>query len=96
MIYEFLNQAKAKKVSQALAISFIRTDFRFLKSLANLYPYKLQLQPLNNANAIASLGTFRDSSYTRFHKIEKKQHQINIFNSFPIKWHTVHGNVQLN
>ena len=51
MIYEFLNQAKAKKVSQALAISFIRTDFRFLKSLANLYPYKLQLQPLNNANA---------------------------------------------
>ena len=53
MIYEFLDQAKAKKVSQALTISFIRTDFRFLKCLANQYPYKLQLQPLNNAIAIA-------------------------------------------
>ena len=51
MIYESLNQAKAKKVSQALAISFIWTNFRFLKSLHNQYPYKLQLQPLNNANA---------------------------------------------
>ena len=52
MIYESLNQAKAKKVSQALAISFIWTNFRFLKSLHNQYPYKLQLQPLNNAIAI--------------------------------------------
>ena len=51
MIYEFVYQAKAKKVSQALAISFIWTNFRFLKSLLNQYPYKLQLQPLNIANA---------------------------------------------
>ena len=51
VIYEFLNQAKAEKVSQALAISFIWMNFRFLKSPLNQYPYKLQLQPLNNANS---------------------------------------------
>ena len=53
MTYEFLYQAKAKKISQALVISFIWTNFRFLKSLVNQFPYKMQLRPLNNANAIA-------------------------------------------
>ena len=53
MTYEFLYQAKAKKISQALVISFIWTNFRFLKSLVNQFPYKMQLRTLNNANAIA-------------------------------------------
>ena len=77
MIYEFVNQAKAKKVSQVLAISFIRADFRFLKSLANQYPYKLQLQPLNNANAIAvqvwvPLETAPTSDFTKLKKSSTK------------------------
>ena len=47
-----LTKQKPVKLSQAAAISFIWAGFIFLKSLVNQYPYKLQSQPLKNANAI--------------------------------------------
>ena len=61
-----LTKQKPVKLSQAVAISFIWVGFRFLESLVNQYPYKLQSQPLNNANAIGVQVWSHDSHHCQY------------------------------